>query len=348
MKYPTSPRANYGKALAHDRLSEKKQSNTLLESSIDAYSKLLDLENVPDTLTLKAGLRLANRQEFRGWSIKSVVTMKKLIQKFPDKLDLRNKLGISYMMSGKVEEAREVFKGILQKDPNDGCALVHYGFILKTTDKKAKDSIHYLKRGIATNAPETQHGRFYFHLGDAYYRVNQVEEGMKVYEEGAKKNIFLSKWQRSLYNIDRLTGRPWWSMEQTGVADHLNRIAKNWKIIRDEALKQVDAKSNLFEKEDEDLTDTGEWHQLTLFQRGREIHKSCKKTPKTCALFSDFTAATMCKRGQIKFSIMKPGVHVHAHTGPTNCRIRAHLGLVVPDGPRIRVKDTTRLVSTFY
>jgi len=39
---------------------------------------------------------------------------------------------------------------------------------------------------------------------------------------------------------------------------------------------------------------------------------------------------------------MHPVVHVWPHTGPTNCRIRAHLGLVVPPGPLIRVTNETR------
>lgn len=50
----------------------------------------------------------------------------------------------------------------------------------------------------------------------------------------------------------------------------------------------------------------------------------------------------MCKRGQVKFSVMHPGTHVHAHTGPTNCRIRSHLGLVVPEGARLRVANVTQ------
>ena len=40
---------------------------------------------------------------------------------------------------------------------------------------------------------------------------------------------------------------------------------------------------------------------------------------------------------------MQPGVHVWPHCGPTNCRLRAHLGLVVPTvGPLIRVGDDVR------
>ena len=39
---------------------------------------------------------------------------------------------------------------------------------------------------------------------------------------------------------------------------------------------------------------------------------------------------------------MQPGTHVWPHTGPTNCRIRSHLGLIVPDGTRLRVGNVTR------
>lgn len=39
---------------------------------------------------------------------------------------------------------------------------------------------------------------------------------------------------------------------------------------------------------------------------------------------------------------MHPGTHVWAHTGPTNCRLRAHLGLVIPDGASIRVAEDIR------
>ena len=37
-----------------------------------------------------------------------------------------------------------------------------------------------------------------------------------VYEKGAEKGVFYSKWQRSLYNVDGLAARPWWTKQQTG------------------------------------------------------------------------------------------------------------------------------------
>ena len=46
--------------------------------------------------------------------------------------------------------------------------------------------------------------------------------------------------------------------------------------------------------------------------------------------------------GSAYFSRLAPGTHLNAHCGPTNARLRLHLGLVVPDGCSIRVGDEVR------
>lgn len=46
-------------------------------------------------------------------------------------------------------------------------------------------------------------------------------QAYRVYEEGAQKGLFLSKYQRSLYNVESLKSRPWWTAEQTGYAKYL-------------------------------------------------------------------------------------------------------------------------------
>lgn len=81
----------------------------------------------------------------------------------------------------RVEEARSVLKKNLEQWPNNGFALVHYGFILKTADNKLEEAVDYLRRGLETRAEGVVDGRFYFHLGDALARLGQNEEAMKVY-----------------------------------------------------------------------------------------------------------------------------------------------------------------------
>lgn len=43
-----------------------------------------------------------------------------------------------------------------------------------------------------------------------------------MYEEGARKGLFLSAWQRSLYNADTpLKAQPWWTHKETKYGNHL-------------------------------------------------------------------------------------------------------------------------------
>lgn len=109
--------------------------------------------------------------------------------------------------------------------------------------------------------------------------------------------------------------------------------------IRTEALNQLNKKQNGFVSEDESLRENGDWKELPLFVRGRRVDANCQKVPQTCALVEKIEAARTCKRGQVKFSLLSPGVHIWPHCGPTNCRIRAHLGLKVPDNVFLRVSN---------
>lgn len=74
-----------------------------------------------------------------------------------------------------------------------------------------------------------------------------------------------------------------------------------------------------------------------IYFAGQQMTSNCKRAPITCQLISQFPAAHGCRRGQAKFSVMQPDTHVWPHCGPTNCRLRAHLGLVVPSGTALRV-----------
>lgn len=117
-------------------------------------------------------------------------------------------------------------------------------------------------------------------------------------------------------------------------------IQKYWHIIRDEGLKLL-SENELFINESENLKDTGDWKQLELFARGIKT-KNCIRAPFTCKIIENFEPAAGCKRGQVKFSVLHPGTHVFSHCGPTNCRIRAHLGLKVPEKTFLRVVNETK------
>ncbi|KAG8442011.1 hypothetical protein GDO86_010979 [Hymenochirus boettgeri] len=340
-KFPQSPKARYGKAQSEDDLAEKMRSNEILLRAISTYGEVADLPNVPADLIKLTLKRRADRQQFLGRVRGSVVTLQKLVQLYPDEMSFRNDLGVGYLLIGDNKNAQGVFEEVLAIAPSNGFAKVHYGFILKA-ENKIVESIPYLKEGLESGEPGTDDGRFYFHLGDALQRAGS-EEAYTWYEAGHKKGHFASVWQRSLYNVNGLKAQPWWTARETGYVNLVKILEANWKLIRDEGLGVMDKAKGLFVPEDENLREKGDWSQYTLWQQGRKNEKSCAAAPKTCALLDRFPESTGCRRGQIKFSVMHPGTHVWPHTGPTNCRLRMHLGLVVPtEGCRIRCANDTR------
>uniref|UniRef100_A0A669QRL9 Aspartate beta-hydroxylase n=1 Tax=Phasianus colchicus TaxID=9054 RepID=A0A669QRL9_PHACC len=340
-QYPESPRARYGKAQSEDDLAEKMRSNEMLQKAINTYDEVVSLPNVPSDLIKLSLKREADRQQFLGRMRSSLITLQKLVHLFPSDTSFKNDLGVGYLLIGDNSNAKQVYEEVLRLAPDDGFAKVHYGFILKAENKIA-ESIPYLKEGLESGDPGTDDGRFYFHLGDALQRIGD-KEAYKWYELGYQRGHFASVWQRSLYNVKGLKAQPWWTARETGYTELVKSLEKNWKLIRDEGLEVMDKKRSLFLPEDENLREKGDWSQFTLWQQGRKNENACKGVPKTCALLERFPEATGCRRGQIKYSVMLPGTHVWPHTGPTNCRLRMHLGLVIPkEGCRIRCAQENR------
>ncbi|XP_071026137.1 aspartyl/asparaginyl beta-hydroxylase-like isoform X6 [Oncorhynchus clarkii lewisi] len=341
LQYPQSPRCRYGKALAEDGLAEKMLSNDMLQKAIGTYKEASELPNATPDLIKATLKKRAERQQFLGRMRGALATLEKLVQIFPEDMALKNDLGVAHLLIGDNNSAKRVYEEVLATAPSDGFAKVHYGFILKSENKIA-ESIPFLRDGLESGDPGTDDGRFYFHLGDALQRMGD-DSAYKWYERGHQRGHFASVWQRSLYNVDGLKAQPWWTPKDTGYMDLVKTLERNWRIIRDEAQSVMDRTTGLFVPEEENLREKGEWGQFTLWQQGKKAGESCRSVPKTCGLLERYPEATGCKRGQIKFSVMQPGTHVWPHTGPTNCRLRMHLGLVIPKtGCKIRCTNDTR------
>jgi aspartate beta-hydroxylase len=69
------------------------------------------------------------------------------------------------------------------------------------------------------------------------------------------------------------------------------------------------------------------------------------RCPATAAAIAAQPAFNTMIYGSHFFSRLEPHTHLAAHCGPSNLRLRVHLGLLVPEGCRIRVGDETRAWS---
>ena len=87
---------------------------------------------------------------------------------------------------------------------------------------------------------------------------------------------------------------------------------------------------------------TGHWSVLFFRERGRRNEEVCARCPITSRVIEAHrTVSTLA--GLCYVSRLSPGTHISGHRGPTNLRLRCHLGIRVPVGNcGIRVDNEMR------
>jgi aspartyl/asparaginyl beta-hydroxylase (cupin superfamily) len=81
------------------------------------------------------------------------------------------------------------------------------------------------------------------------------------------------------------------------------------------------------------------WNTFNFFFYGKKVEENCARCPITTSVLESLPRF---ERDHIMFSALNPHSRIPPHTGPMNGIIRAHLGLVVPDGCYIRVGKDER------
>lgn len=116
-------------------------------------------------------------------------------------------------------------------------------------------------------------------------------------------------------------------------------LEENFSAIRAE-IRAFDP--SRFRPEAESIERAGDWDVLFFYDRGRRIKENCTACPVLIEGISGQSSMTTIA-GLIYASRLRGGTHIEPHRGPTNFRLRCHLGIEVPDGDcAIRVGGETR------
>ena len=315
----------------------------LHNQAIDSMCKILDIENVPIFLYLQAGkfcLELSNRMNLEN---KTIQALSILHTKYPAKFDYGFQLGLELLLQLQLDKAEVVLRGVIDtyKEINMIKALYLLGLCLKLQK--------YYKYPITQNDNEVNNLvemalekeddslKVFNMIGTKYNRNGKHKEAEVVFDEGVRIGLFLSKWQRSSskkdFRLKHLRGMPIWTPKQTGYHKALVQLQRSYQVIRQEGLSALFGSDINFKEEAENLREEGLWQQLVLFETGVRSEKGCELAPRTCNLILKYMKeiSADCTHGQVKFSVIHSGTHVWPHSGPSNCRLRSHLGLVIPE-----------------
>lgn len=159
-----------------------------------------------------------------------------------------------------------------------------------------------------------------------------------VYRAGVAAGVWAVPDQRPAYLIPGLAAAPWHDPQSSAVC---RRLKAEYSVIRAEALallRQDGGGDDVFTSYTSKALKAGDWADVGLYYNGMRNTTNAARAPLTSALLgSDEGAgalrrdATSCSLGSAYFSLLRPRTRLQAHCGPTNARLRAHLGLVVPE-----------------
>jgi aspartate beta-hydroxylase len=98
-----------------------------------------------------------------------------------------------------------------------------------------------------------------------------------------------------------------------------------------------------FYHDSEGLVRDGQWRIFHFYERGKKHEANCARCPVITKIIEHHDEAIRAPGGLIYISRMVPGTHIVPHVGPTNLRLRSHLGIHVPAGDcRLRLGGETR------
>jgi aspartyl/asparaginyl beta-hydroxylase (cupin superfamily) len=191
-------------------------------------------------------------------------------------------------------------------------------------------------------ALEAQEGGLQAGLADSLLGAGRVVEARAVFERGAAAGWWRSALQRpgaahAGPSGPLLPSRPWWDANGPEYRATTAALEGRWEAIRDEGLAALaGGPGGGFVPELGRYTkfEGGGWDHLVLYEHGFKDFENCGRAPVTCEVVEGLLGGRVGRNvlGQVKFSLMQPGIIVAPHCGPTDARIRLHLGLQVPDG----------------
>ena len=340
------PRSLFQKANILLFFSQLHKSFDKLNAVTETLVKIMAHPKISDDHYRIAAEKLVESFEIHNLYSNAILVQEKLVSKFSTDTNILNKLGRLYQKIRLNDEAnsraKQMYKKSLSIQSNDGYALFHLGYLMyiEETEKKQdgpkrieilEKSVDLMKKGLGTKHQNILTQFNFCTLGYALNRLGKTEDAAKVFQDAVNLKLLSNFWQRSPNVINGIISKPFWTLEETNLSVPLEYVRKNWKMIRKEAIEIFN--QNLYDKHEESLINKGKWNVYKLYRLGKRIENNCLNAPFTCKLVENIPHISDNRHGDVKFSLMESNTHIAAHSAPTNCRLRVHIGLDVPLQP---------------
>jgi aspartate beta-hydroxylase len=266
--------------------------------------------------------------------IEALIHVDQALSIAPELLDARiNRAAILHVL-GRTKEAIEQFEAIIAEAPQSAAAQGGLATALEAVGREHEAFVHY--RNAARIHPQWTKALDRALIAFASRHPAVAQAGMQRLNAFMKAMV-LNHGNPRMGTYPGLTARPFHDRALFPITQALQA---QFSTIRNEIAGLADA---VFSPELEShLMERGAWDVFMFYERGRKNAENCDRCPTiTKIIESHNTLRTQA--GILYVSKLVPQSHIRAHRGPTNIRIRCHLGIQIPQGDcAIRVRDEVR------
>lgn len=192
--------------------------------------------------------------------------------------------------------------------------------------------------GSARTRQHEQTRRRYADLIDACLAEGDPEAAAECARLAVEQGVWRDPLQRPAHYLPSLDPVPVHDPDNFWFVPYLE---ENYPLIREELERAHGVDDDGFLPVEEPLLDTGDWKQVTFYEGGQRFDDACARFPVTAGIIEAIPEATIAGPGVVTLSRLRPGSRIMPHCGASNAKLRVHLGLHVPEGPRMRVGDRT-------
>eukprot|EP00736_Rhodelphis_marinus_P003162 Rmarinus@m.1043 len=243
----------------------------------------------------------------------------------------------------ELDEAEHYLKRAYQIDPNDFYVLDGLG---RVYSERRDDEVAaaYFKRvvelGLMEGLDNNLLRKTADYAGRVFHAADLFDLETRVYKLAIDRGIWESIRQRAGNEyVKGLPSQPFF--ENNGI-EFIRILEEGYPTIRAEFEHIYSVSPDIFPSQGQNLvSDKSMWREFRIGARHTEHRKLFPNTLKVIdAMLQHVELAD--DQGSVKFSIMEEGAEVAPHCGPTNARLRAHLGIIVPKGAYIKVAGEVR------
>ena len=179
-------------------------------------------------------------------------------------------------------------------------------------------------------------------LGETLQWLGRPAAANATFALAVARGVWQHAQQRPSQYMPGLRAAPWWALSEVPELHQLFRSKETIETLRDEGIALLRRGSPFLNYFSPALV-AGKWSDVMLATSGMR-QPGADHAPRSYALYEAFgEAVTTMVLGQAYFSVLSPGARLQAHCGPTNARLRVHIGLSVPENAAMRVGNETRL-----